>query len=206
MHGIGDVIRHIHDLALKAALLPAAGLADDGLDEGVVCGVKAFDQALWRVGYRGCVDAGFVFEHAVQGLVGQIQAGIVGMLVFKTGHNAQGLRVALKAAMRPHELMQRPLAVMAKGRMAQVVGQADRLDQVRVGSQRQGNALGNLSDFERVGEAGPKKISLVDAEDLGLALQTPKRSRVNNPGAVMLKLRPPVRCGPCRLRRMADRV
>jgi hypothetical protein len=59
-------------------------------------------------------------------------------------------------------VVQETFSGVAEGRVAEIVGQTDRLDQVGIRSQRQRNTLGNLSDFERVGEAGPKKIALID--------------------------------------------
>ena len=102
--------------------------------------------------------------------------------------------------------MQGAFAVVPEGRVAEVVRETHGLDQIRVGAVGQRNTLGDLRDFERVGEPRPKEVPFVDAEHLRLALQTAERRGMDDPRAVVLELRAPVGRGACRLRRMAGRV
>ena len=203
---IGDIIGHVHDLALRAALLTAAGRTGDRLDQLTICGVIALDRFVPGRGQPCGIETGLVFQQPVEAGIGEVQARIGGVFVFEPGHDAKGLGVALKTAIGPHAVVQEAFPGVAEGGVAKIVGQTGRLDQVGIRAQRQGNALGNLGDFERVGQPGPKEIALIHPKHLGFALEAPKRGRVDDTGPVVFKLGPVVVGRPRRLRGMPTGV
>ncbi len=93
----------------------------------------------------------------------------------------------LEATVVAHAGVEGVLAGMTEGRVAEIVCQADGLDEILVEPQRARHRAGNLGDFQRVRETGAIQISLVIDEDLGLVDETPERGRVNDPIPVALK-------------------
>ncbi len=90
--------------------------------------------------------------------------------------------------------------------MAQVVRQADGLDQVLVGPQGPGERPPDLGDLQRVRQAGAVVVAFVVDEDLGLVFQTAEGGGVQDAIAVALedgpigRLRLPGRHGRANLR------
>ncbi len=82
---------------------------------------------------------------------------------------------------------------MAEGGVAEVVRQADRLDQVFVGAQRPGDGAADLGHLQGVGEAGAEVIPLVVDEHLGLVFQPAEGGGMQNPVAVALEDRAVIR-------------
>ena len=76
---------------------------------------------------------------AVAHLPGQVEALA---FFFQLVHHPQALHIVLEAARA--QLVQGPLARVAEGRVAQIVGQADGLGQVFVQPQRPGDGAGDL--------------------------------------------------------------
>jgi hypothetical protein len=89
------------------------------------------------------------------------------------------------------------LAVVAKGRMSEIVGQTtgfnqifemrklkDYLFPVRVFNQPR-NRPSNLGALECVGKPGAKEIACLRAHDLALSLEPPKGARVHYPITVL---------------------
>ena len=83
--------------------------------------------------------------------------------------------------------VQRILAGMAERRMAEVVGEAQRLGQILVEAERAGHGPADLRDFEAVGQADPVMVAVGRDEDLGLVAQPAERDRVDQPVAVALE-------------------
>ena len=103
-----------------------------------------------------------------------------------------------KPPQRRHELLERPLARVPERRVAQVVREADRLDQVRVDEevvpqgplqrpQELADRAADLRDLHRVGEPRAVEVVLAREEDLGLRLELAERVRVDDPVAVDLE-------------------
>ena len=90
----------------------------------------------------------------------------------------------VEAAEGPHQLVELALAGMAEGRVAEVMGQRQRLGQVLVEAQRPGDRAGDLRHLDRVGEPRAVVIALVIDEDLGLVLQPPEGLAMDDPVAV----------------------
>ena len=70
--------------------------------------------------------------------------------------------------------VERLLAGVAEGRVAEVVAEPDRLGQVLVEAERAGDGAGDPAGLERVGEAGAVVVALGGDEDLGLVLEPPE--------------------------------
>ena len=131
-------------------------------------------------------------------LVHQVQAHELRIRVLQQSHDPQSLGVVLETAAVGHQFVEHVLARVAEGRMAQVVGQADRLRQAFVETEHFGDGPADLGNLDRVRET--RAIVVVDAgrEDLGLALQPPERRAVDNPIAVPLEI------GAVRVRRLGE--
>ena len=94
-----------------------------------------------------------------------------------------------KPPQRRHLLVQHPLAGVAEGRVAEVVGERDGFGQILVEPQRAGDRAGHLADFERVGQPGAEMLALVAEEDLGLVLEAPEGGGMDDAVAVALEFR-----------------
>ena len=94
------------------------------------------------------------------------------------------LRVVIEAAERREALVERALAGVAERRMAEVVGQRQRLGEILVEAERAGERAGDLRHFERVGEPGAVMVALVEDEDLGLVLEAAEGGGMDDAVAV----------------------
>ena len=99
-------------------------------------------------------------------------------------HHPQGLRVVVEAAMDAQARVERPLAGMAERRVAEVVGERQRLGQILIEPQLAGERAGDLGYFQGVGQAGAVMIAFVEHENLGFVLQAPESRGMNHPVAV----------------------
>ena len=108
-------------------------------------------------------------------------------LFFQLVHHPQALHIMLEPART--ELVERPFSGVAKGRVAQVMGQADGLGQVLVQAQGAGNGAGDLRHLQRMGQPGAVQVPFRGQEYLGLLLQAAERLAVQHPVAVTLKHR-----------------
>ena len=78
------------------------------------------------------------------------------------------------AAALAQRRVQRLLAGVAEGRVAEVVAEPDRLGQVLVEAERAGDGAGDPAGLQRVGEPGAVVVALGRDEDLGLVLEPPE--------------------------------
>src|SRR4029079_5046539 len=88
------------------------------------------------------------------------------------------------------DLVERLLARVPERRMAEVVAEADRLDEVLVQPERARDGAGDPGRLERVRQAGAEVVALGVDEDLRLVAQPPERLGVDDPVAVALERRP----------------
>ena len=107
----------------------------------------------------------------------------------------------------PQTAVERLLADVTERRMAEVVAEADGLDQVLVQPQCAGDRPRDLGDLERVGQPGAVVVTARRHEHLGLVLEPPERLAVHDPVTIALKRRaqPAVRFGAHALRRIRTR-
>ncbi len=95
--------------------------------------------------------------------------------------------IMVKATGARHCILQGVLAGMAERRMAEVVGEAERLRQVLVQPQHPGDGAPDLRDFYAVGEADAVMISIGRDKDLGLVTKPAKGDGMNDAIAVALE-------------------
>ena len=86
--------------------------------------------------------------------------------------------------------VERVLAGVAEGRVAEIVAEPDRLGQVLVQAQRPGDRAGDPAGLQRMGEPGPVVVALGGDEDLGLVLEPAEGLGVDDAVAVALERRP----------------
>ena len=117
----------------------------------------------------------------------------------QSGQDPEVLGIALESPARRGELVQRPLAVVPVGRVADVVGQPGHVYQVRVATQRDGHAPADLGDLQRVGQPRSRIVAVCGSsrsgftssgftssgpDHLGLVGQPAQRRAVQHPGPV----------------------
>jgi hypothetical protein len=152
-------------------------------------GLASLEEALSQLAEAACVGGRAVLEDALAGLEGQVEPGELRVALLELVHHPQRLQVVLEAAELAHALVERVLAGVAEGRMAEVVGEADGLGERLVQSQRAGHAARNLRDLERVRQPRAVQVALVVDEDLGLVHEAAEGRGVHDPVAVALILR-----------------
>ena len=87
-----------------------------------------------------------------------------------------------------HGGVERFFAGVAERRMADVVDQRQRFDQIDVEVERAGDGAGDLRDFDGVGEAVAEVVGVAAGEDLRLGFQPAKGAGMNDAIAVALKV------------------
>ena len=92
------------------------------------------------------------------------------------------MRISLETALR--DLIERIFAVVAIGRVADIVVEPGHVTEIRIEAEAGPDAAGNLANFERVGKPGARGIAITWAYDLGFIRQSPQRSRVQDASAV----------------------
>ena len=95
--------------------------------------------------------------------------------------------IVVEATGARHRTLQRVLAGMAERRVAEVVGEAERLRQVLVQAEGASDRAPDLRDLYAVGEADPVMIPVGRDEDLRLVTQPAKGDGMDDPVAVALE-------------------
>ena len=141
-----------------------------------------------------------VVEDAVADLLGQVQAVAVALQHLD---HPQRVLVVLEAAAAAlaQRRVERFLAGVAEGRVAEVVTEPDRLGQVLVQAERPRDRAGDSAGLERVREPGAVVVPLGGDEDLRLVLEPAEGLGVDDPVAVALERRPQRAVGPRSRRR-----
>ena len=123
---------------------------------------------------------------AVEHLPREIQPRKRRIARFQFLGDRQGIPIVRKAAVLTQALVERVLAGMAIGRVADIVKQGQGLDQVLI--EPQGPADGARDRGDLVGVRKPRAVVVahVAGEDLHLAAQAAKGRRMDNPVAVAL--------------------
>ena len=98
------------------------------------------------------------------------------------------MAVVVEAAVAGHAGVERVLAGMAEGRVAEVVGERDRLGEVVVEPERARQRPGDLRHLDRMGEPGAEMVALVMDEHLGLVGEAAEGGRVDDAVPVALEL------------------
>jgi hypothetical protein len=104
--------------------------------------------------------------------------------IFQFGENSKGLTIPLEAALISHAVIEGHLSTMSKRRMAEVVAEACRLNQAKIGkefdcrmlgilrSNLSRNASSDLSYFKGMSKTRPIKIAIAKVQNLGLTLKS----------------------------------
>ena len=117
---------------------------------------------------------------------GQVQAGKAGIFLLQFLDDAQALAVVLEAAVAAHQPVQHRLALVAEGRMAEVVRQRDGFGQVLVQAQGARDVAGDGGDFDGVGQARAQMVAGAVEKNLGLVFQPAEGARMDDAVAVAL--------------------
>ncbi len=128
-----------------------------------------------------------MLDYALEGLPGQVETVEFGVAAFEPGDHAQGLGVVVEAAIGRQHRVERLLAGVPEGAVAQIVRERHRLRQVFVEGQRARRGAGDLRHLQGMGQAGAEMIAFVVDEHLGLVLQPAERGAVDDPIAIALK-------------------
>ena len=116
-----------------------------------------------------------------------VAAAVVGHhLGLEAGQQAQRLRVALEAADVGGPLVEGALAVVTERRVAEVVGEAGGVHDIRIQSQPHRQLAPDLRDLERVRQAIAGEVDGRGggAQHLGLHGEAPQGARVQHAGAI----------------------
>ena len=119
---------------------------------------------------RRIAQGAVVFGQPLQRFPGQVQPVPAGVAALQQSHDSQALRVVIEPAERLHDDVQCFLAGVAERRMAEIMGQRQRLGQVLVQAQSAGDGAGHLRDLNGMGQPGAVEIALVVDENLSLIL------------------------------------
>ena len=163
MGGVGGFISHVGDLRLNGAA-----------------------QVRVEIHVPAVVVFGLMLGDPFKGLVTEVQSVEALVALFQFGDDAQGVPVMVEGAVIFHLSGQHFFSRMSKGRVPQVVGEADGFRQVFIAAQRPGEGPADLRDFQRMGQPGAVVVSLIIDEDLGLVFQPPEGSGVQD--AVLVAL------------------
>src|SRR5581483_8795071 len=85
-------------------------------------------------------------------LVGEVEPAELGVAALEEVDDPEALEVVLEASVLVHELVERVLARVAEGRVAEVVRERDRLREVLVETESARDRARDLRDIDRVGE------------------------------------------------------
>ena len=166
---IGDVVGDGGDLGLGAGKAPELEIL------GLAIEPDAVRQAMLAIAaHRIAAAVGqrpVVLDEAFERLPGEIQPVESGVAPLERGHRAQRLRIVIEAAAGSEAAIERTLAGVAERRVAEVVGERQRLGEVLVEPERARERAGDLGDLQRMGQPGAEVIALVEDEDLGLVGQ-----------------------------------
>ena len=171
LEAVVDVVRVVGDLV---------GEVDD------LC-LQARRQLGVEVAHLRPVVARRVLDDALAHLPGEVEAPEGRVALLEHVHDTQALRVVVEAAVGLHEAVERALAGVAEGRVAEVVRQRDRLGQVLVEPEGARQRAGHLRGLDRVREPRPVVVALVVHEHLRLVLEAAEGGGVDDAVAVALE-------------------
>ena len=112
-------------------------------------------------------------------------------LRLQAGEEPQGLGVALETPDPAGDLGERPFPVVPEGRVAEIVGEAGGVDDVRVAAEGVAEFPAHLGDLEGVGEARADEVVGRGAHHLGLGAEAAQARGVDDARTVALEGAPP---------------
>ncbi len=137
---VGDVVGDRGDLRLDAGEAPELKILQPLIIQDrrrhAVLAIAAERRAV-AVGQRTVV-----LDQAFERFPGQVQPVEARIAALERGDDAQGLRIVIEAAERQEAGVERALAGMAERRVAEIVGERQRLGEIFVDAQASGRARG----------------------------------------------------------------
>jgi len=119
----------------------------------------------------------------------QIESAEGGVAQFEVFDDTERVQVVVEGkSMLTHGCVESLFSGVAEGRMADVVDQGQRLDQVAVQSELGGDGTRDLRDFDGVGQAIAKVVGVAAGENLGLRFQASEGPSMDDTVAVALKI------------------
>ena len=191
MHGVGDIIRKVHDLAFHG--LGSLRRADlEPSEYRLVIRVDAeFLRPLPLWVLVGFGQGPRVFDGRVQGRTGQVHAGRTPVRVkdlgFEPGQDTHGLCVAFEAADIAGDVGERTLPIVPERRVTKVVGQTGAVDHVRITAEQCADLATDLGDFQRMRQSSASEIVGTGNQNLAFRAQTPQSGRMNQSRAIALE-------------------
>ena len=130
-----------------------------------------------------------VLDDAFAHLESQVQAAKGRVALLEIFDDAKGVQIVVEVeSVLAHGRVERLLAGVAEGRMADVVNESQRFGEINVEAEGSGNSARDLRDFKGMGQAVAEVVGISSSEDLGLGLEATKGPRVNDAVAVTLKI------------------
>ena len=111
-------------------------------------------------------------------------------LRLQSGQDPQRLGIALEAAAVCGQPMQHALPVVAEGRMPEIMGEACRVDDIRITAQQPAQLPPDLRHFQRMRQPGAREVVHVRRDDLCLGAQPAKRRGMQQTRPVPLERGP----------------
>ena len=130
-----------------------------------------------------------VFLQSLAHLVAEIQAREFRVAQLDHVHDAQALLIVIEAAVLVHQLVERLLARVPKGRMPEVVRERDDLGEILIQPERARDGARDVRDFKSVRKPRAQVIAGAVQKDLRLVFQPPERAAVDHTRAVALVIR-----------------
>ena len=124
---------------------------------------------------------------ALERLPGEVEAIEGEVLALEVHDDAQALGVVIEAAVVAHGAVERALAGVAERRMAEIVGERERLGEILVEAKLAGDGARDLRHLEAMGQARAIVVALVEDEDLRLVDEAAEGGRVEDAVAVALE-------------------
>ena len=147
----------------------------------------AVDEALADLAELACVVERAVLQDSLARFEHQIQSIESAVALLEGVDHAQALQIVLETTMLAHAIVQGILAGMTERRMAEIVRQRNRLDQVFVQIEAAGDRARDLCNFDAVGQARPEQVALMIDEHLCLVFQSAKCGAMDDAVAVALE-------------------
>ena len=179
---IGNVVGNSRELRLGAGKAPQLEVLRPVMQrDGMRQPALAINPAWAAVAQR---ERTIMLDQPLERFPGKIQSIEGGVAPLERSHHPQRLRVVIEAATRRETAIERALAGVTEGRMAEIVGERERLGQILIEPERSGKRARDLGNLERVRQPGAEVVALMKDEDLGLVREAPECGRMDDAVAV----------------------
>ncbi len=129
-----------------------------------------------------------VLDDALANAEREVESAMRGVTLFEVLDDAQRMDVVVEAAAVTAETaVERALAGVSEGRMADVVNQSERLREIFIQAKRGCRGARDLRDLHGVGQAAAKVVGGAAGKDLRLARETAKGARLHDALAITLE-------------------